>query len=340
MNRKEKRQLEKHIQEVLKQHQENPRAIELELRSLIEARRGPHGRVIFVPRGAPLDVAHLGIDDQIHVLGILDAKRKSKRIRYLRKLADGNYHGPKIVAEGDSWFEYPCSKDLIEWIGESYAVLSLAKAGDTWADINSQEGQRYDDGTPMGLFETISSEKPQIVLLSVGGNEIVGNTEQFVYPYDKYRPRDKYIDESKFSNTLDYIQTQYQSVTDQIVLDYGAKVILHGYDYPDPRDWYSGGQWIGGPLEAHRYIGDQSLWRQIADIMLKRFADRLYEIARKSRGHVHVINQLGTIGNADYNQVPDRRFWFDELHGTDQGFEKLSKRFLNEIKRIALVESV
>ncbi len=285
-----------------------------------------------MPRGAPLDLGNLEIDDQIHVLDIYDSKRKAKRARYLKKLADTNYRGPKIVAEGDSWFEYPCSKDLIEWIGDSYAVLSLARAGNTWFDIMSQEGQRYNDGTPMGLFETIKNEKPQIVLLSVGGNEIVGNIEQYVYPYDKDRPRDKYIDDKSFSDMLDYIQIQYQSVTDQIVMDHGAQVILHGYDYPDPRDWYSGGQWIGGPLEAYRNIGDQSLWRQIVDIMLKRFADRLYKVARKSKGKVHFINQLGTIGNSDYNQVPDRRFWNDEMHGTDPGFERLSIKFLAKIQ--------
>jgi hypothetical protein len=67
----------------------------------------------------------------------------------------------------------------------------------------SQEGQRYNDGTPMGLFETIKNEKPQIVLLSVGGNEIVGNIEQYVYPYDKDRPRDKYIDDKALSDMLD-----------------------------------------------------------------------------------------------------------------------------------------
>jgi hypothetical protein len=50
---------------------------------------------------------------------------------------------------------------------------------------------------------------------------------------------------------------------------------------------------------------------------------------------VHFINQLGTIGNSDYNQVPDRRFWQDEIHGTDPGFEKLSKNFLKKIREIS-----
>ena len=27
--------------------------------------------------------------------------------------------------------------DLVEWIGDTYAILSLAKAGDTWFDVMS-----------------------------------------------------------------------------------------------------------------------------------------------------------------------------------------------------------
>ena len=37
----------------------------------------------------------------------------------------------KIVAEGDSWFDYPLSKDIIDWLAiEGYAIKNLAKHGD------------------------------------------------------------------------------------------------------------------------------------------------------------------------------------------------------------------
>ena len=76
----------------------------------------------------------------------------------------------------------------------------------------------------MGLFDNIAKEKPQIVLFSVGGNELMGNIEDLVYPYSHDRPRDKYIYESKISSILDYIEGYYQSVTDRIVTNYAAEV--------------------------------------------------------------------------------------------------------------------
>src|SRR5215211_5245315 len=134
-----------------------------ELRGLTEMRRDPHGRFFFVRKGVPLDLRTVRIEDRI--LGLKDLKRYAKRQRYLAKLADRNYRGPKMLAEGDSWFEYPYARDLIDWLGDRFAVLSLARAGDTWNDIHEQEGDQYGDGSPKGLFENIREQDPDIVML-------------------------------------------------------------------------------------------------------------------------------------------------------------------------------
>ncbi len=316
-------------------NEQNSRDVERELGEIIEARRGVHGRVIFVLRDAPLEIGSLGLNDQIRTLGILDWKRQSKRQRYLKKLADPKYGGPKILAEGDSWFEYPCAKDLIEWIGDTYAVLSLAKAGDTWSDIQDQEGKKYDDRTPMGLFESLAIEKPQLVLLSVGGNEIMGNIEQFVFQYEKDRPRDKYIDYKKFSDTFRLHRIDVSLSKPTKSRGWALRPFCMVTTIRTPATGTAAGNGFGGPLESYRYIGDQSLWRQIVNTMLRRFAHRMYQIARDSHGNVYFVNQLGTIGNSDYNQVPDRRYWHDEMHGTDIGFERLSRKLIEKIRRVS-----
>src|SRR5262245_14943304 len=97
-----------------------------------EIRRGPLGRWFVVPAGAPQDLAD--VSPQAFALSglldpILESHRQFKNQRYAAKKADSKYKGPRIVAEGDSWFEYPYNDDLIMILGEKYAIMSLAKAG-------------------------------------------------------------------------------------------------------------------------------------------------------------------------------------------------------------------
>ncbi len=121
-----------------------------ELGKLVEVRRLPQGRFILAPKGAPRDLGTLSQNFIVNFRAILDAKRKAKRQRYFALKSDLAYKGPRIVAEGDSWFEFPCTTDLLEWLGRKYAILSLAKAGDAWFDVNQDEFGTYDDGSPKG----------------------------------------------------------------------------------------------------------------------------------------------------------------------------------------------
>ena len=117
---------------------------------------------------------------------ILQSRRELKRRRFLDKLATG-YDGPVILAEGDSWFEYPMSEDLIVPLGEKYAIFSLAKAGDSFAEVADQNE----------LFPTLDNPPPgrefHIVMLSLGGNEVMGHIEDFVHDNDPARPDENYL---------------------------------------------------------------------------------------------------------------------------------------------------
>src|ERR1043166_9576747 len=128
------------------------------LSALIEARMDPFGNLVFVRKGAPADFGLLRSSDRVDVLDIYDAGRAGKRKLFLAKKNDHKYRGPIILAEGDSWFEYPLAKDLLNYAGLEYAVLSLARAGDTWNNVideDSEPEKKYSDGTPMGLLHTL-----------------------------------------------------------------------------------------------------------------------------------------------------------------------------------------
>src|SRR5215470_17143305 len=106
-----------------------------------------------------------------------------------------------MVAEGDSCLKHPLYPDLLDLAGKEFAVLSLAKAGDTWSDMIDQDSdppKRYpNDGTLMGLTHVVAEEDktkrpPKTILLSAGGNDLIGQIVQCVYSYDPKRSEDEY----------------------------------------------------------------------------------------------------------------------------------------------------
>lgn len=324
--------LEADIQDILRRADaDNPDAFD-ELDGLIEPRRLPGGELLWVTRGAPTRLSDIPHNLMLGRIPFSEVKRAAKLRRYRNKLKDENYSGPKILAEGDSWFEYPTAKDLIDRLGEKYAVLSLARAGDKWFNIKQQESEFYKDKTSKGLFHNFHSEKPHIVLLSVGGNEVLGEIEKYVAYYDEHNPNKPGLDYilPNFRKTLDAVEQDYMDYVGQITPT--AQVILHSYDYPDVREQSNGGQWIGGPLENERGIEFERVWREIANGMLSQLCERLDRVARAFPGRVHFVNQLGTIGKLD--SAPIRSNWQDELHPSKYGSEIMCRAIAAKIDEI------
>jgi hypothetical protein len=304
-----------------------------DLAELIEYRRGPQGRMVIVARGAPNDVRALGTGDVIYARGIYDLKRPAKRKRYLKLKGDGNYKGPRVLAEGDSWFEHPCPKDLIEWTGETYAVLSLAKAGDSWGDYFQQEGLYYDDRTPTGLYENMRLEKPQIVVMSGSGNEVLGSIETYVRRFNPDLPPEQHIIMERFEEVLEYCETWCGKYARGVIAA-GAQFVHHGYDYPDPRSRSDGGQLLGGPLEDHCGIPGPYYWRAIVNKMIDLYNERIAKLLRSIRG-AHFLDLRGTIGNRNAYQGPNKWYWWDEVHPSPDGSKLVAAKFKDEIKRIS-----
>lgn len=89
-----------------------------------------------------------------------------------------------IVAEGDSWFDYPLKKDIIDYLIEKgYGIKKFSKAGDSLENMvygseYKKEGDRVTHLGPISLQKTLNAikkYKPNFVLFSGGGNDIVGS---------------------------------------------------------------------------------------------------------------------------------------------------------------------
>jgi metacaspase-1 len=315
------------------------RTRERELSELIEMRVDHAGNFFFVRRGAPKEIRNISSSDTVVVDGLYDWKRPRKRARYLQLKSDATYKGPIMVAEGDSWFEHPLFSDLIDLAGKEYAVLSLAKAGDTWRNIwdeDSDPPKLYPDGTLMGLVHAVTYEDtlprpPGTVLLSAGGNDIIGQISRCVYDYNPSRPANKYINHYEFDQILGYVLDDYGKKSADLAAK-GKTVIVYSYDYPNPQD---NGPYIGLPLQRDRNIPGVGLMRQIVNQMIDLLSDGLMHLSSHSSKHVHFVDLRGTIGTTDYLNGPNQNLWSDEMHGNDQGFALLWNVLHAGIKKYA-----
>ena len=306
------------------------RTQERALSELVEIRINRAGNFYFVQKGAPKDADLISSSDRVVVDGLYDWKRPRKRRRYLQLKADTTYAGPIMVAEGDSWFEHPLYPDLLDWAGKEYAVLSLAKAGDTWSDMIDQDSdpaKHYSDGSLMGLTHVVAAEDkkgrpPKTILLSAGGNDLIGQIVQCVYPYDPARSEDDYINHTEFDKVLGQVMTDYRTKSAEVIR-VGKIVLVHSYDYPNPQD---NGEFIGFPLKKYRNIPGVGLMRRIVNQMIDIFSNELITLARNSNDKIHFINLRETIGTRDILNGPDQRLWSDEMHGNQLGYELLWKK--------------
>ncbi len=112
-------------------------------------------------------------------LGLFNTKdnRRRNKVFYRKMMKESFRQNPDnitIVAEGDSWFQFPSLflgydpvKDVIDWLmdDERMAVFSLASGGD-WLSNILYTGE---------YIEALPRIGPDVLLISGGGNDLVGD---------------------------------------------------------------------------------------------------------------------------------------------------------------------
>lgn len=228
-----------------------------------------------------------------------------------------NWDGIRIVAEGDSWFQYPLMlKDTIDHLIDldqfEYAIYGLSEAGDLLANIVSEDEITW----------ALEKENPDVFLISGGGNDMVGNSRMatMVHKYSANRLPENYPN-PLFGQFLDELERLYRDLFSRLLTAQPhLKIICHGYDKAIP----SKGKWLGKPLEKQN-IKDGDLQRQIVAIMIDRFNERLQSIIGDFSGSVFHVDCRDLIG--------DKPKWHDELHPENDGYFKVANKFDKAIKQ-------
>ena len=276
-------------------------------------------------------------------LGKLNKLSRKKREKlFWKKIKKGTY-SKIILAEGDSWFEYPIFiKDIIDHLNKSkkdYAISSIAYGGDWIANILYE--QEY--------IEKLSLLKPDIFLISGGGNDIVGDfrlaqlisrrKDISIPATNRLQTIEEKIDyaniclNKEFFSLLNLFKLQYKLLFKSIQQNTDkfkkVRIITQGYDYAIPSTKIGfgiirpiinmttgNGKWLKLPLNLNGYKKNEQI--SIVTGMIHHFNEMLIDVGAEYENIYHIDSR---------GFVDSKKGWYDELHPKSDEFKKIAKVF-------------
>jgi len=243
-----------------------------------------------------------------------------------------------LVAEGDSWFDYPWH-DVLQMLEDhhGYDVESVAHKGDS-IEAMAYSGQLEAFAR---LIEKLLRQgvRPAAILVSGGGNDVAGN--EFAVLIDHVRSAQPGLNQQIVEGIIerrvfDAFVTVLTSVTMVCRRRTGAAVpiIIHGYAHPVPDGRGVLGGWglLPGPWLQPGFrskgFSDPDVCVAMAADLIDRFNAMLQRVVTLPEfSHVRYVDLRDALSNgADY-----RRWWANELHPTERGFEAVARRLADAI---------
>jgi lysophospholipase L1-like esterase len=269
----------------------------------------------------------------------------AKRARALRTAgrarAAARGNAGVLVAEGDSWFDYPLW-DVLKILDDDYGydVETVAHRGDAIEEMAYGAGQLDDFARRIEKLLR-RGVRPKAILLSGGGNDVAGSAFAMLLNHRR-SPRaglDPAVVDGVLAGRIEPAFVTVLAGVTQLCRRYlGASrpvpILVHGYDYPVPdgRGFVGGfsalpGPWLepGFRAKDYRDLGERIA---IAAELIDRFHRMLARVvALPAFAHVRCVDLRGTLSNgAGY-----RSWWSDELHPTRRGFAKVTERFASAL---------
>lgn len=249
-----------------------------------------------------------------------------------------------IVAEGDSWFDYPLKKDIIDYlIHDGFAIKNLANAGDTLENMVygtlykkvPKDKVNITHPGPESLQATllaIKTLKPKIVLFSAGGNDIVGS-EMINYLNHKHSNPSSLVNEVILEEKLRQMEKAIEFFIASVHrTDKDAHIIMDGYDYAKVNGKgyrflfvkYIRGPWIQ-PAMGAKAITDPADQRDIIRYLVNAYNYMLAELDKKY-DYFHHIDLRGTF--------PKDNEWDNEIHLKNKGYRKIADIYREKIEEV------
>ncbi len=262
-----------------------------------------------------------------------DARRAPKgRRRGITSPASAVSPPLRILAEGDSWFDYPVPffgggviARLENRIG--LPILSLAKAGDEVRKMLGVSERQI-------LIDQLSNGSPaggswDVLLFSGGGNDIVGNPMAlWIQDFKTGVPPANLLNKARFEVALKLVQAGYEDLIEmRDTLSPSTHLMFHGYDFaiPDGRGICGMGPWLKPAFDLRRFPSLQPALAVVKS-MLQQFAAMLQAFASSHRD-VTFVNTQGVL-------QPVTASWHNELHPSKSGFNSVADIFHLNLKTL------
>lgn len=240
-----------------------------------------------------------------------------------------------LLAEGDSWFDYPVPEgnmprtDVLAHLSalpqNPPLILSMAHWGDATTQMLGLK-QR----TKLRQVLTQTTRPFDAILFSGGGNDVVGDTfslwlKQATSPADNPAQA---VNSAALDAVLGVVRAAYRDLMSlRDMLAPGVPIFTHGYDFAWPtnkRVCASVGPWLAPSLLARGWMADDSQAQVargavIVETILTRFNAMLEELARAPGANLVVVKTQRSLA-----PVID---WANELHPNRAGFAKIAAKF-------------
>jgi hypothetical protein len=240
-----------------------------------------------------------------------------------------------LVAEGDSWFDYPWH-DVLQMLEDEhgYDVESVAHMGDRVEDMAYSGGQLEEFARTIEKLLR-RSVVPTAILLSGGGNDVAG--DEFAMLLNHASSPTPGLNEAVVRGVIeDRVRNAYVTIIAAITAlcrertGTTVPIVVHGYARPVPDGRGFAGGW--GPLPGpwlepgFRVKGFEDLdeTTRMAGDLIDRFNRMLRDVAATSGfEHVHYLDLRAVLSNG----AAYKTSWANELHPTKRGFADVGRRF-------------
>ncbi len=244
----------------------------------------------------------------------------------------------RIVAEGDSWFDYLPGTDLIDCLRRhhGYSIKNYADAGDTLE--NMVYGTKFNKGsfqparpTIFKVLRKIERLKPKVFLFSGGGNDIAG---------DEFGSYLNHADTGLPPLRNEYIAYMINHVFKKCCEDLIAKIanvsskthiIMHGYGHTVPTGkavsfigFRFAGPWLRPALTAKRIL-EPAAQASTIEMMINAYNEMLKSLDEAYPNFHHV--DLRSIIVADKD-------WVNELHLKNSAYARAADKISEAIEKI------
>ncbi len=243
----------------------------------------------------------------------------------------------KIIAEGDSWFDYMPGTDLMDCLKNlfDYDIDNYATAGDTLENMifGTRINKNFQRVTPQieTVLLRIQQVQPKVFLFSGGGNDIAGDEFE---SYLNHKNSDLPVLREEFVNKM--IDVVFREYLDKLIkrvalVSPNTHVVMHGYGHTIPTGegvdllfFTFAGPWMR-PALAKKGIFDPTEQKQLVFNLIDKYNGMLKALDDEHDSFHHV--DLRSVLNPQND-------WVNELHLKNSAYARSAREIHSKIQSL------